>query len=155
MRSYLKRIKGILTYYDYEPLILFVALFDIIQLADSIFYVGEWNEWCNTFQVFDVYRFYDWMPILYFFGGFTIIATINNPKWLLRIIVFHTIQAVVYIIDSSYGMLQWFIEDGLLTVLTQDLWHVISWVHQIFWMFAWPWILFQMKKKELYQRLGL
>jgi len=149
MKSYFKRIKDILTYYDYEPLILFVALFDIIQLSSTLFWPDEWN--CNTFQTFDVYRLYDWMPVLYWTSAILIILLINNSKWLVRLITFHTLQSVFYLVHLGgtqimyVDQIEWF----------QEYWYTFDILRQVFWMFAWIWILFQIKKKELYQKLGL
>jgi len=156
MRSYFKRIKDILTYYDYEPLIFFVALFDIVHLSSTLFYKSEYSEWCNTFQEFilsEYTRFYTWMPLLYWLSAILIIVFINNPKWLSRIIIFHVLQDLVYIIDQGGDILITSFLDPKWAL--DNYWYLIDFVRQLFWAFAWIWILFQMKKKELYQRLGL
>ena len=149
MRAYFKRIKDILTYYDYEPLIFFVALFDIIQLSNTLFLPDEWN--CNTFQSFDVYRLYDWMPVLYWASAILIFLLINNSKWLVRLVTFHTFQSVFYLIHQ--GGTQLIYNDPMFWI--ENYWYIFDMLRQMFWMFAWIWILFQIKKKELYQKLGL
>jgi hypothetical protein len=151
MLRYFKRIKDILTYYDYEPLIFFVALFDIIWVGSSIFSTDEWN--CNSFQTFDVTDFLSWMVMIYWFGSILIILCINNPKWLTRLIILHTIQSIVYAIDNTWFLFTFltdFIENGFSYISFH-----LDLLRQLFWMYVWVWILFQMKKKELYQRLGL
>lgn len=151
MRSYLKRVKEILTYYDYEPLILFVALFDIVWVGQSIFRTDDWN--CNSFQTFSITDYLSWAVMIYWFGAILIILCINNPKWLTRIIVVHTIQSIVYATENTWYLFTFFtdfLEDGF--------WYAqfyFDLLRQLFWMYVWVWILFQMKKKELYQRLGL
>ena len=149
MRSYFKRIKDILTYYDYEPLIFFVALYDFIDLSAILLGTDEWN--CNFFQAYDVWRFYDWMPFLYWLGSILILLTLNNKKLLTPIITFHAIQSLVYLVDAFildnagiYDSWRWWSYQWLLDMTSQ-----------LFWGFAWIWILFQMKKKELYQRLRM
>ena len=149
MKGYFKRIKDILTYYDYEPLIFFVALYDFIDLSRVL--LGVDGENCNFFQTFDVWRFYDWMPLLYWLGSILILATLNNKKWLTPLITFHAIQSLVYLVDAYILDRAGIFEDWG--------WWSYQWVldltQQLFWGIAWIWILFQMKKKQLYQRLGL
>ena len=149
--GYFKRIKDILTYYDYEPLIFFVALYDIVWVGQSIFRLDEWN--CNTFQTFNITSYLNWQVMVYWFGAILIVFCINNPKWLTRIIILHTIQSIVYAMENTWFLFSFFsdfLENGLYYAeFYFDL------LRQLFWMYVWPWILFQMKKKELYQRLGL
>ena len=153
MISYFKRLKDILTYYDYEPLIFFVALYDFIDLSAVLLGLDEWN--CNLFQTFDVWRFYDWMPLLYWLGSILILITLTNKKWFVPLtgplITFHAIQSLVYLVDA-------FILDRGGIYETWGWW-AYQWMFdltsQLFWGIAWIWILFQMKKKELYQNLGL
>lgn len=149
MRSYFKKIRDILTYYDYEPLIFFVALFDFINLTNNFITIDEWN--CNFFQTFDVTRFYDWMPLIYWLTAFLILLFINNRKILTWLIVLHVMQDTVYLVDN----IRWLILD----IAETPQWFHFRWAidmfYQLFWALAWYWILFQMKKKELYQRLGL
>ena len=152
MRSYFKRIKDILTYYDYEPLILFVALYDIIMVGASIFGKDEWG--CNAFQTFDVYSFLNWMFMIYWFGAILIILCINSPKWLTRFITIHTIQALIYSTDYGSELLYNLITD-FNDVVLYYLSFYLDLLRQLFWMYIWIWILFQMKKKELYQRLRM
>lgn len=151
MRSYFKRIKDILTYYDYEPLIFFVALYDFFDLSTLL--LGLDGENCNFFEIFDVGRFYDWMPLLYWLGAILILVTLNNKKWLTPIITFHAIQSIIYFIDlyilDRGGIFEDWFNDS------QSYQWLLDLTTQLFWGFAWIWILFQMKKKELYRKMGL
>jgi len=149
LKSYFKRIKDILTYHDYEPLIFFVALYDFIDLSNSLITLDSWN--CNTFQTFDVGRFYDWMPFLYWLTAILILLFINNRKLLVWLIIFHVIQDTIYIVDN----ISWLILDILENPQVYHFRWFVDFADQLFWGLAWYWILFQMKKKELYQRLGL
>ena len=149
MKSYFKRIKDILTYYDYEPLIFFVALFDFVNLTNYFITPDEWN--CNFFQNFDISSYIDWMVLLYWLTAFLIIFSLNNWKLLVWLIIFHVIQDTVYIISN----VTWLVSD----MVDDPQWHHLRWgvdlFYQLFWALAWFWILFQIKKKELYQKLGL
>lgn len=151
MRSYFKRIKDILTYYDYEPLIFFVALFDIIWVGQSIFRHDEWN--CNSFQTFSGTNYLSWMVMVYWVCAILIVLCINRPKWLSGLIIIHTIQSLIYSTENT-----WYLLESTPNLFEEGLYYAsfyLDLLRQLFWMYVWVWILFQMKKKELYQRLRM
>lgn len=153
MMGYFKRIKDILTYYDYEPLIFFVALYDFFDVGVLILGFDEYGGGSNFFQTFNPLSFGAWDLLLYWIGAILILLTLNNKKWLERIITIHAIQATIYFVNM------YILDKGDVFKDFFNDWQSYQWIMdltaQLFWGIAWIWILFQMKKKELYRKIGL
>jgi hypothetical protein len=157
MKNYFKRIKDILTYYDYEPLLFFLSIASVISHAQIWF--SDFSHEVGYVKYFDLIwfnpnEFMEWLFLFDTLVGISIIGFLHNQRILLKLVAIKSI-IILYINIPEL----WYIIKTILGKEELSFLQYFTLMHDVdgfyVWSFVWIWILIQMKKKQLYQRLKL
>jgi len=153
MRKYFKRIKDILTYYDYQPMLFFLAVYDILsQLNVWMHNPGMGDEESNYTKYFDLFYFgggilTEWIYLVYTLLSVFIILFLHKENVLVKLLIPKVIIGLLFIIDdfiyfgkTIFGLVELSFTEYYSLVMIGELW----------WPIVWGWVLFQMMKKRLY-----
>ena len=138
MKSYFKKIKDTLLYYDIQPLLFFWIASDLLNNLILWTTPSYWEEvgQPNTY----------WLYMCYFVLSLLMLISLHNIKWLSRAVtgyllltLFSTIRYIVNIFSETgepFGVTD--VKNLLITC-----WYA----------FMWSWILFKLKREILYKSL--
>jgi hypothetical protein len=147
MLRYFKRIKDILTYYDYQPMLFFLALYDVIWNIQSYLQETSGSELYFGIFYFDKSNFYEWQYFVYTILSFLIIIFLHNEKILTRLIIPKVIICLHILFGEIVYYIQIFTGNAELTFI--EYFSLIIFA-SFYWPMVWIWILFQLLKKRLY-----
>ena len=155
MRSYFKRIKDILTYYDYEPLLFFLSIASVISHIQTWFSDFSHEEgYVKYFDLiwFNPNKFIEWFFVFDTIVGILIVGFLHNQKMLLRLVAIKSILVLYINIPELWYIIRTIIGKEELSFL--QYFTLMRAPEEFYvWSFVWIWILIQMKKKELYQKI--
>ena len=139
IKKYLQKIKDILIYFDFEPLLFMWVASDILN---NMVLWTNLSYWETADQPYTY-----WLYLAYLVGSVGMMVFLHNKKWLARFItyyliiyLFSTIRYLVNIfgVDSE----QFALIDAKNIIIT--CWYAAMWV----------WILFKVKKEILHKTLS-
>ena len=155
MKSYFKRIKGILTYYDYEPLLFFLSTASVITYIQIWFSDFSHEEgYVKYFDLiwFNPNKFMEWFFVFDTIVSILIVGFLHNQKMLLRLVAIKSILVLYINIPELWYIIRTIIGKEELSFL--QYFTLMRDPEEFYvWSFVWIWILIQMKKKELYQKI--
>jgi hypothetical protein len=155
MKGYFKRIKDILTYYDYEPLLFFLSIASVITHLQTWF--GDFSHIEGTVKYFDLIwfnpnSFNEWFYVFDTIVAISIVGFLHNQKMLIKLL---TIKSILILYTNIPEL--WYIFKTILGKEELSFLQYFTLTHGVaefyVWSFVWIWILIQMKKKELYQKI--
>lgn len=155
MKRYFKRIKDILTYYDYETLLFFLSIASVISYIQIWFKDFSQNEgYVKYFDLiwFNPNKFIEWFFVFDTIIAISIVGFLHNQKMLLKLVAIKSILVLYINIPELWYIIRTIFGKADLSFL-----QYFSTMHDpagfYIWSFVWIWILIQMKKKELYQKI--
>ena len=155
MKSYFKRIKGILTYYDYEPLLFFLSTASVITYIQIWFSDFSHEEgYVKYFDLiwFNPNKFMEWFFVFDTIVSILIVGFLHSQKMLLRLVAIKSILVLYINIPELWYIIRTIIGKEELSFL--QYFTLMRDPEEFYvWSFVWIWILIQMKKKELYQKI--
>ena len=155
MKGYFKRIKDILTYYDYEPLLFFLSIASVISHIQTWFSDFSHEEgYVKYFDLiwFNPNKFIEWFFVFDTIVGILIVGFLHNQKMLLRLVAIKSILVLYINIPELWYIIRTIIGKEELSFL--QYFTLMRDPEEFYvWSFVWIWILIQMKKKELYQKI--
>ena len=155
MKGYFKRIKDILTYYDYEPLLFFLSIASVISHIQTWFSDFSHEEgYVKYFDLiwFNPNKFIEWFFVFDTIIAISIVGFLHNQKMLLRLVAIKSILVLYINIPELWYIIRTIIGKEELSFL--QYFTLMRAPEEFYvWSFVWIWILIQMKKKELYQKI--
>ena len=155
MKGYFKRIKSILTYYDYEPLLFFLSIASVLSHIQIWFSDFSYEEgYVKYFNLiwFNPNSFSEWLFLFDTIVGISIVAFLYNQKMLLKLVTIKSILILYIQIPEIWYVIKTIIGKAELSFL--EYFTLLADVDGFYiWSFVWIWILIQMKKKQLYQKI--
>ena len=155
MRAYFKRIKDILTYYDYEPLLFFLSIASVITYIQIWFSDFSHEEgYVKYFDLiwFNPNKFMEWFFVFDTIVSILIVGFLHSQKMLLRLVAIKSILVLYINIPELWYIIRTIIGKEELSFL--QYFTLMRDPEEFYvWSFVWIWILIQMKKKELYQKI--
>jgi hypothetical protein len=135
IRKYFKKIKETLLYFDFQPLLFFWVIGDVLNnqvLWTSLEY-WESVDQPNTY----------WLYLAYLFGSIGMLVSINNIKWLSRCITYYLI---LYLFSTIRYLINVYstIDSEPFTITDFKNILITCW-----YAFMWIWVLFKLKKEML------
>jgi hypothetical protein len=139
MRRYISKIKETLLYFDFQPLLFFWVVSDILNNQVLWTTLDFWKEAGQPYTY--------WLYFSYLMGSVGMILFLHNVKWLSRFVLYHLILTLFATIRYVVNIYQTVDTEPLTLVDVKNL--VIT-----FWYaFMWAWILFKLKRELLYKSL--
>lgn len=139
IKKYLQKIKKVLIYFDFEPLLFMWVVSDILNNMVLWTTLSYWEDLGqpNTY----------WLYLTYLIGSVGMLVFLHNKKWLARFISFYLIiymfSTIRYLVNIFGGAGEAFnIIDAKNILIT--CWYASMWV----------WVLFKVKKEILHKTLS-
>ena len=136
--KYLQKIKDVLVYFDFEPLLFMWVASDILNNMVLWTTYSYWEDLGqpNTY----------WLYFTYLIGSLGMLVFLHNKKWLARFISFYLI---IYLFSTIRYLVNIFGADGeAFTVLDAKNILITCWYASM-----WVWVLFKVKKEILHKSL--
>ena len=133
---YFTKLKEILLYYDYQPLLLFWVISDIFNnmvLWTTYFY---WEELGQPYTYF--------LYLTYLYISIGILVCINHLK---RLIIFVSSHLVVYV----YSAVRYIVDIYTATDTGFDVFDFKNLFITAWYFTMWTWILFKLKNENLHR----
>ena len=135
---YFKKIKNILLYFDFQPLLFFWISSDILN---NLVLWTELSYWEAAGQP-NTY----WLYFMYLICSTLMLVFINNITWLSR---FVTVYLILYLFSTIRYLVNVFGGDSEAFTIT-DFKNILI---TCWYAFMWAWILFKLKKEILHKSL--
>ena len=136
---YFKKIKDILLYFDFQPLLFFWVTSDILNNMVLWTTLSYWKELDQEYTY--------WLYLAHLIASVGIILTIHNIKWASKFVLLH-LTIVLY---STIKYLVDIFTPGSDPYTFQDTKNIII----TFWyVFLWTWIYFKLKLEMLHKTLS-
>tara|TARA_R110000744_G_scaffold226267_1_gene344661 strand:- start:1 stop:423 length:423 start_codon:yes stop_codon:yes gene_type:complete len=138
IKKYLQKIKDVLVYFDFEPLLFMWVASDILNNMVLWTTLDYWEsvDQPNTY----------WLYLTYLISSVGMMVFLHNKKWLARFISFYLIvylfSTIRYLVNIFAGGQDFTIIDAKNILIT--CWYAAMWV----------WILFKVKKEILHKTLS-
>ena len=139
IKKYFQKIKGVLVYFDFEPLLFMWVASDILNnmvLWTSLDYWEKLDQ-PNTY----------WLYMAYLIGSVGMLVFLHNKKWLARFISFYLtiylFSTIRYLVNIFGGDGEVFTENDEKNILI-TCWYATMWI----------WILVKVKKEILHKTLS-
>jgi hypothetical protein len=140
MGKYFEKIKETLLYFDFQPLLFFWILSDILnnQVLWTTLSFWETAGLPNTY----------WLYLAYLIGSVGMIIFLHNIKWLSRFVGYYLIlflfSTIRYIVNICVTL-----DTEPFTIIDGKNLLITCW-----YAFMWSWILFKLKREMLYNSLN-
>lgn len=139
IKKYFQKIKEVLVYFDFEPLLFMWVASDILNnmvLWTSLDYWEKLDQ-PNTY----------WLYLAYLIGSVGMLVFLHNKKWLARFISFYL---TIYLFSTIRYLVNIFGGDGeVFTVIDAKNILITCWYATM-----WIWILVKVKKEILHKTLS-
>jgi hypothetical protein len=139
IKKYFQKIKEVLVYFDFEPLLFMWVASDILNnmvLWTSLDYWEKLDQ-PNTY----------WLYMAYLIGSVGMLVFLHNKKWLARFISFYL---TIYLFSTIRYLVNIFGGDGeVFTVIDAKNILITCWYATM-----WIWILVKVKKEILHKTLS-
>jgi hypothetical protein len=139
IKKYFQKIKEVLVYFDFEPLLFMWVASDILNnmvLWTSLDYWEKLDQ-PNTY----------WLYVAYLIGSVGMLVFLHNKKWLARFISFYL---TIYLFSTIRYLVNIFGGDGeVFTVIDAKNILITCWYATM-----WIWILVKVKKEILHKTLS-
>ena len=139
IKKYFQKIKEVLVYFDFEPLLFMWVASDILNnmvLWTSLDYWEKLDQ-PNTY----------WLYLAYLIGSVGMLVFLHNKKWLARFISFYL---TIYLFSTIRYLVNIFGGDGeAFTVIDAKNILITCWYATM-----WIWILVKVKKEILHKTLS-
>ena len=139
IKKYFQKIKEVLVYFDFEPLLFMWVASDILNnmvLWTSLDYWEKLDQ-PNTY----------WLYMAYLIGSVGMLVFLHNKKWLARFISFYL---TIYLFSTIRYLVNIFGGDGeAFTVIDAKNILITCWYATM-----WIWILVKVKKEILHKTLS-
>ena len=138
IKKYLQKIKDVLVYFDFEPLLFMWVASDILNNMVLWTTLDYWEsvDQPNTY----------WLYLTYLISSVGMMVFLHNKKWLARFISFYLtvylFSTIRYLVNIFTGGQDFTIIDAKNILIT--CWYAAMWV----------WILFKVKKEILHKTLS-
>jgi hypothetical protein len=139
IKKYLQKIKEVLIYFDFEPLLFMWVASDILNNMVLWTTLSYWEELGqpNTY----------WLYFTYLIGSLGMLVFLHNKKWLARFISFYL---TIYLFSTIRYLVNIFSGEGeAFTVIDAKNILITCWYASM-----WIWILFKVKKEILHKTLS-
>ena len=139
IKKYLQKIKEVLIYFDFEPLLFMWVASDILNNMVLWTTLDYWTELGqpNTY----------WLYFTYLVGSLGMLVFLHNKKWLARFVSFYLI---IYLFSTIRYLVNIFSGEGeAFTIIDAKNIIITCWYASM-----WVWILFKVKKEILHKTLS-
>lgn len=139
LANYFKKIKETLLYFDFQPLLFFWVVSDLLNNQVLWTSLSYWEAAGQPYTY--------WLYLSYFIGSLGMVLSIHNIKWLTRFVNYYLI---LYVFSTVRYLVNIFAGEGEpFTILDVKNIIVTCW-----YAFMWCWILFKLKKEILHKALN-
>lgn len=138
IKKYLQKIKDILIYFDFEPLLFMWVASDILNNMVLWTTLDYWEglDQPNTY----------WLYLTYLISSVGMMVFLHNKKWLARFISFYL---TVYLFSTIRYLVNIFGDGQDFTIIDTKNILITCWYAAM-----WVWILFKVKKEILHKTLS-
>ena len=138
IKKYLQKIKDILIYFDFEPLLFMWVASDILNNMVLWTTLDYWEsvDQPNTY----------WLYLTYLISSVGMMVFLHNKKWLARFISFYL---TVYLFSTIRYLVNIFGDGQDFTIIDTKNILITCWYASM-----WIWILFKVKKEILHKTLS-
>ena len=135
IRKYFKKIKETLLYFDFQPLLFFWVVSDILNNQVLWTTLDYWTKEGQPYTY--------WLYFSNLIGSVGMILFLHNSKWLSRFVGYHLILTLFATIRYVVNIYQTIGTEPLTLVDIKNL-AITFW-----YAFMWAWILFKLKREML------
>jgi hypothetical protein len=141
VKKYFNRIKETLLYFDFQPLLFFWVVSDLLN--NQVLWTTP-SYWESVGQP-STY----WLYFAYLIGSIGMLISLNHIKWLSKFVLYHlilTLFATIRYLVSIYLT----VDEEPITLIDAKNLLITCW-----YAFMWTWILFKLKVEILHKSLKL
>ena len=133
--GYFKKIKEVLLYFDFQPLLFFWVISDMLNNQVLWTTLDYWTEAGQPYTY--------WLYFAYLIGSIGMIVFLYNTKWLSVFVGYHLILTLFATIRYIVDIYQTMYTEPLTLIDIKNL-SLTCW-----YAFMWSWILFKLKRELL------